>query len=90
MIDTVPKQKINDEWEKKKTAIISAARDAKQTQGTSPRKERWDDERKKITQEKKNETRKKWLQLKTGIRCNTYIDKRNEQIKFAHERRKND
>ena len=34
MINLVPKQEINDEWGQIKTAIIDAARDVTQTQGT--------------------------------------------------------
>ena len=88
MINLEPKQELNDEWEQIKTAIVDAARDVIQTQSTPPRNDWWDAKYKKIIQEK-NEARKKCLQLKTRISWNTYINKRNEAIKFAHKRRKN-
>jgi hypothetical protein len=58
LINFVPKQEINYEWEQIKTSIVDAARDVIQTQGKPPRKEWWDVECKKITKEK-NEARKK-------------------------------
>ena len=57
LMDFVPKQEINVEWGQIKTAIVDAARDVIQTQGTSPRNEWWDEECKKIIQEK-NEAKK--------------------------------
>jgi hypothetical protein len=58
LINLVPKQGIDDEWEQIKTAIVDAARDVIQTQSKCPRNEWWDEECKKIIQEK-NEARKK-------------------------------
>jgi len=52
LISLVPKQEINDEWEQIKTAIVDAARDVIQIQGTPPKNEWWDEEYKKIIQEK--------------------------------------
>jgi len=57
LINLVPKQEINDEWEQIKTTIVDAARGVIQIQGTPPRNEWWDEECKKIIQEK-NEARK--------------------------------
>ena len=85
LVNLAPKQEI-DEWEQIKIAIVDAAREVIQTQGKSPRNEWWDEECRKIIQEK-NEARKKWLQLKTRTSWNTLI-KKNKKIKFAHKRRK--
>jgi hypothetical protein len=52
LINLVPKQEIDDKWEQIKIAIVDAARDLIQTQGKSPRNEWWDEECKKIVQEK--------------------------------------
>ena len=57
MINLESKQEINDEWEQIKTTIVDAARGVIQIQGTPPRNEWWDEECKKIIQEK-NEARK--------------------------------
>jgi len=70
-----------------KTAIVDAARDVIQIQGTPPRNEWWDEECKKITQEK-NEARKKWLRLKTRISWNTYFNKRNQANKVCTQKKK--
>ena len=70
-----------------KTAIVDAARDVIQIQGTPPRNEWWDEECKKITQEK-NEARKKWLRLKTRISWNTYFNKRNQANKVCRQKKK--
>jgi hypothetical protein len=80
LINIVPKQEIDDEWEQIKTTIVDAARGVIQTQGKSPRNEWWNEECKKIIQEK-NEARKKWLQLKTRISWNIYIIKRKQANK---------
>jgi len=87
LTNLVPKQEINDEWEQIKTTIVNAARDVIQTQDTPPRNEWWDEECKKIIQEK-NKARKKWLQLKTRIRWNTYINKRNQANKVCTRKKK--
>ena len=81
-INLVPKQEINDEWEQIETAIADAARNVIQTQGKLPRSEWWDDECKKIIQEK-NEVRIKWLHLKTIISWNTYIERRKQANKIC-------
>jgi len=52
LINLAPKQEINDEWEKIKTAIVDAARAVIQTQSKTPRNEWWDEECKKIIQKK--------------------------------------
>jgi len=87
LINLVPKQEINDEWEQIKTATVDAARDVIQTHSTAPRNDWWDEECKKIIQEK-NEARKKWLQLKTRIGWNTYINKRNQANKICTQKKK--
>ena len=48
----MPKQDINGEWQQKKTSIVDAARDVIRTQGKPQRNEWWDEECKKIIQEK--------------------------------------
>ena len=85
-MNLAPKQETDEEWEQIKTSIVDAAKEVIQTQGKSPRNEWWDEECRKIIQEK-NEARKKWLQLKTRTSWNTLI-KKNKKIKFAHKRRK--
>jgi len=52
LTNLIPKQEVSDEWEQIKTAIVDAARDVIQTHGTSPRNEWWDEECKKMVQEK--------------------------------------
>ena len=52
MTNLAPKQEINDEWEQIKAAIVDTARDVIQTQSEPPRNEWWDEECKKIIQEK--------------------------------------
>ena len=52
-----------------------------------PRNEWWDEECKKIIEEK-NEARKKWLQLKSRISWNTCTEKRKQANKIRHKRRK--
>jgi len=70
LVNLAPKQEIDEEWEQIKIAIVDAAREVIQTQSKSQRNEWWDEECRKIIQEK-NEARKKWLQLKTRISWNT-------------------
>jgi len=70
-----------------KIAIVDAAGEVIQTPGKSPRNEWWDEECRKIIQEK-NETRKKWLQLKTTIRWNTHINKRKQANKICTQMKK--
>jgi len=53
MINLEPKQEMNDEWEQIETATVDAAGDVIQTQNKPPRNEWWDEECKKIIQEKK-------------------------------------
>jgi hypothetical protein len=53
LINLAPKQETDEEWEQIKTAIVDAAREVIQTQGKSPRNEWWDEECRKIIQEKK-------------------------------------
>jgi len=59
LINLVPKQEISDEWEQIKTAVVDAARDVIQTQGTPPRNKWWDEECKKIIQEITTEDKNK-------------------------------
>jgi hypothetical protein len=75
LINSEPKQEINDEWEQIKTVIVDAARNVLQVQSKAPRNEWWDEECKKIIQEN-NEARKKWLQLKARTSWKTYIDRK--------------
>ena len=58
LINLTPKQEINDEWEQTKTAIVDATRDIIQTQSKPPRNEWWDEECKKIIQDKDDATKK--------------------------------
>ena len=53
----------------------------------APRNEWWDEECKKIIQER-NEAKKKWLQLKTRISLNTNINKRNQANKICTKKKK--
>jgi hypothetical protein len=48
----VPKQETDEEWEQLKIAIVDAAREVIQTQGKSARNEWWDEECRKMIQEK--------------------------------------
>jgi hypothetical protein len=52
LINLAPKQEGDEEWEQIKMAIVDAAREVIQTQGKSPRNEWWEEECKKIIQEK--------------------------------------
>ena len=52
MINLAPKQDADEEWEQIKIATVDAAREVIQTQGRSPRNEWWDEECRKIIQEK--------------------------------------
>jgi uncharacterized membrane protein YfhO len=52
LINPTPKQEIDDEWEQIKTAVVDAARDVIQTQSKPSRNEWWDEECKKIIQDK--------------------------------------
>jgi hypothetical protein len=52
LTNLVPKQEINDEWKQIKRAIVDGARDVIQTQSKPLRNEWWDEECKKIIQEK--------------------------------------
>jgi hypothetical protein len=70
-----------------KTAIVDAARDVIQTQSKHPRNEWWDEECKKIIQDK-NEARKKWLQMKTRMSWNTYKKKRKQANKICIQKKK--
>jgi hypothetical protein len=58
LINLEPKQEINDKCEQTKTAIVDAARDVIQIQGKPPRNEWWDEECKKIIQEKMKQGKK--------------------------------
>jgi len=87
LVNLAPKQETDEEWEQIKIATVDAAREVIQTQGKSPRNEWWDEERRKIIQEK-NEGRKKWLQLKTRISWNTYINKRKQANKIYTQKKK--
>jgi len=87
LTNPAPKQEINDEWEQIKTAIVDGARDVTQTQSKPPRNEWWDEECKKIIQEK-IEARKKWLQLKTRISWNTYTERRKQENKICTQKKK--
>jgi hypothetical protein len=58
LINLTPKREIDDELEEIKTAIVDAARDVIQTQSEPLRNEWWDEECKKIIQDK-NKARKK-------------------------------
>ena len=51
-INLAPKQETDEEWEQIKTAVVDAAREVIHTQGKSPRNEKWDEECRKIIQEK--------------------------------------
>jgi hypothetical protein len=87
LIDLTPKQEIDDEWEQIKAATVDAARDIVQTQSKPPRNEWWDEECKKIIQDK-NKARKKWLQMKTRISWNTYINKTKQANKICIQKKK--
>jgi hypothetical protein len=87
LTNPAPKQEKNDEWEQIKTAIVDGARDVTQTQSKPPRNEWWDEECKKIIQEK-IEARKKWLQLKTRISWNTYTERRKQENKICTQKKK--
>ena len=87
LINLAPKQETDEEWEQIKTAIVEAAKEVTQTQGKSLRNEWWDEELKEIIQGK-NEARKKWLQLKTRINWNTYINKRKQANKICSQKKK--
>jgi hypothetical protein len=87
LIHLVSKQDINDEREQIKTLIVGAARDVIQAQGKPPRNEWWDEECKKIIQEKREE-RKKWLQLKTRKSWNTYFNRRKQANKICIQKKK--
>jgi len=52
LVNLAPKQEIDEEWEQIKIAIVDAARELIQTRGKSPRNEWWDEECRKIIQEK--------------------------------------
>ena len=52
LINLAPKQETDEEWEQIKTAIVGAAREVIQTQGKSPTNEWWDEECRKIIEEK--------------------------------------
>ena len=52
MVNLAPKQEIDEEWEQIKTALVDATREVIQTQGKSPRNEWWEEECRKIIQEK--------------------------------------
>jgi hypothetical protein len=87
LVNLAPKQEIDEEWEQIKIAIVDAAREVIQTQGKAPRNERWYEECRKIIQEK-NEAKKKWLQLKTRISWNTYVNKRKQANKICTQKKK--
>jgi hypothetical protein len=87
LINLTPKQEIDSEWEQIKTAIVDAARDVIQTQSKPPRNEWWDEECKKIIQDK-NKARKKWLQMKTRISWNSYIKIRKQANKICIQKKK--
>ena len=78
LTNLAPKQEGDEECEQIKMEIIAAAREVIQTQGKSPRNEWWDEECRKIDQEK-NETRKKLLQLKIRVSWNTCINKKTSK-----------
>jgi hypothetical protein len=86
LINLAPKQEINYEWEQIKTARVDAASDVIQTQSKPTRNEWWDKKCKKIIQQKKR--RKKWLQLKTRIRWNMYIERRNQVNTICTQKKK--
>jgi hypothetical protein len=52
LVNLAAKQEIDEEWEQIKIAIVDAAREVIQTQGKSRRNEWWEEECKKIIQEK--------------------------------------
>jgi hypothetical protein len=58
LINLTPKQEIDDEWEEIKTAIVDAARNIIQTQSKPQRNKWWDEECKKIIQDKKRSKEK--------------------------------
>jgi hypothetical protein len=88
LINLAPKQEIDEEWEQIKIALVDAAREVIQTKGKSPRIEWWDEECRKIIQDK-NEASKKWMQLKTRKSWNTYINKRKQANKTCTQKKKN-
>jgi hypothetical protein len=59
-----------------------------QTQSKHQRNETWDEECKKIIKDK-NEARKKWLQMKTRISCNTYIKQIKQASKICIQKKRN-
>jgi len=87
LINLVPKQETDEECEQIKAAIFDAAREVIQTQGKSPRNEWRDEECREIIQEK-NEARKKWLQLRTRISWNIYINKIKQANKICTRKKK--
>ena len=52
LVNLTPKQEIDEEWEQIKIATVYAATEVVLTQGKSPRNEWWDEECRKIIQEK--------------------------------------
>ena len=87
LINLTPKQEIDDEQEQIKTAIVDATRDIIQTQSKPPRNKWWDEECKRIIQDK-SKARKKWLQMKIRLSWNTYINERKQAKKSAYKIRK--
>jgi len=83
LINLAPKQETDEKWEQIKKAIVDATREVIKTHGKSPRNEWWDEECRKIIQEKK-----KWLQMKTRISWNTYINKRKPANKICTQKKK--
>jgi len=58
LVNLAPKQEIDEEWEQIKITVVDAKIEVIQTQRKSPRNEWWDEECRKIIQEK-NDARKK-------------------------------
>ena len=80
-------ENIDERWNKLRNTITEAAELVIQRQGKPERNEWWDDDCKKIMDEK-NEARKKFLQMKTRASQDCYKNKRKEANKTCRNKKK--